>query len=238
MEENNNEKAVKREEALIGEYKKLLIKFHENEEVLKKPDNEEINVYMEETEKLFPQIKSSKALVFDSKVLKKVGLIMKEKGQGMTANDINFQVEEYAQKLLQKMEVEPEGKTRRKSIVKLGKKVDVKFLRTPNLGYLYGALSSQPLERESVEKEAKARKPRVKDTTQLKETNSQNVRKEDMKEEEEETAKMVERVLRALRDNYKMKGKQPLDYFQFVIDPESFSKTIQNMFHVSFLVSS
>ena len=83
MEENNNEKAVKREEALIGEYKKLLIKFHENEEVLKKPDNEEINVYMEETEKLFPQIKSSKALVFDSKVLKKVGLIMKEKGQGM-----------------------------------------------------------------------------------------------------------------------------------------------------------
>ena len=63
MEENNNEKAVKREEALIGEYKKLLIKFHENEEVLKKPDNEEINVYMEETEKLFPQIKSSKALV-------------------------------------------------------------------------------------------------------------------------------------------------------------------------------
>ena len=106
------------------------------------------------------------------------------------------------------------------------------------LGYLYGALSSQPLERESVEKETKARKPRVKDTTELKETNSQNVRKEDMKEEEEETAKMVERVLRALRDNYKKKGKQPLDYFQFIIDPESFSKTIQNMFHVSFLVSS
>lgn len=238
MEENNNKKAVEKEEALIKEYKELLIKLHGNEEELKKPDNEEIKkVYMEETQKLFPQIQSSKALVFDSMVVRKVGFILKEKGQGMTANVINFQVEEYAQKMLQKMEVEPEGKTKRKSLVKLGKKVGVKFLRTPNLGYLYGALSSQPLERESVEKETRERKPRVKQTTQLKETNSQNIRKEDMKEEEEETAKVVERVLRALRDNYKMKGKQPLDYFQFIIDPESFSKTIENMFYVSFLVS-
>ena len=35
---------------------------------------------------------------------------------------------------------------------------------------------------------------------------------------------------------YKRCDESPICYFEFVIDPHDFSNTIQNMFHVAFLV--
>jgi len=233
MEENNNSKAAKEEESLVREYKKLLMKLHENEEDLLKPDNKQVTGYMEESQNLFSQIQSVKALNIDSKVVKKVSFIVKEKGHGMTSNIISFQVEEFAQKILQKMEVEPGSKTRRKSLVELGKRVSGKFQRSPSLGYLFGALPSHPQEREM--KEARVRKPKEKATAELKETCSQDIKKDNVTSGEE-TDQLVSQALRALVKNYKGNGRQPLSFFQFILDPESFSKTIENMFHVSFLV--
>ena len=39
-----------------------------------------------------------------------------------------------------------------------------------------------------------------------------------------------------LESLYRQQGKRPVNYFEFVIDPESFGNTVENMFHVSFLV--
>lgn len=53
----------------------------------------------------------------------------------------------------------------------------------------------------------------------------------------ERTDKMVEKVMGCLVSQFKKNGRQSVDYFQFIHDPKSFSKTIENMFHVSFLVN-
>ncbi|OQR74427.1 EP300-interacting inhibitor of differentiation 3-like [Tropilaelaps mercedesae] len=52
---------------------------------------------------------------------------------------------------------------------------------------------------------------------------------------EEHTTKAVDRIFRAVRKLHE-KGLMPVDFFEFVIDPESFSTTIENIFHLSFLV--
>ena len=43
-------------------------------------------------------------------------------------------------------------------------------------------------------------------------------------------------IKRCLVEQYKAADGSPIDYFEFVVDPTSFAKTVENMFHVSFLI--
>jgi hypothetical protein len=43
-------------------------------------------------------------------------------------------------------------------------------------------------------------------------------------------------IKRCLVERYKAADSSPMDYFEFVVDPTSFAKTVENMFHVSFLI--
>jgi hypothetical protein len=43
-------------------------------------------------------------------------------------------------------------------------------------------------------------------------------------------------IKRCLVKRYNETESSPIDYFEFVIDPTSFAKTVENMFHVSFLI--
>ena len=43
-------------------------------------------------------------------------------------------------------------------------------------------------------------------------------------------------IKRCLVERYRENDSSPMDYFEFVIDPNSFAKTVENMFHVSFLI--
>ena len=71
---------------------------------------------------------------------------------------------------------------------------------------------------------------------------------------QQRTSKLVESTRKILERRYSQNNKQPVDYFKFVIDPDSFGNTVENMviiyfetiqflffhfifqFHVSFLV--
>ncbi|XP_028966329.1 EP300-interacting inhibitor of differentiation 3 [Galendromus occidentalis] len=53
---------------------------------------------------------------------------------------------------------------------------------------------------------------------------------------EEQMTKQVERIYLALRKLYEQ-GHEVVDYFEFVTDPDSYAETVENIFHVSFLVA-
>lgn len=55
-----------------------------------------------------------------------------------------------------------------------------------------------------------------------------------MEDEEESTTKDVARVLDSLKKECETRGR--VHYFKFLIDPDSFAHTVENMFHFSFLV--
>lgn len=48
--------------------------------------------------------------------------------------------------------------------------------------------------------------------------------------------KELDNVRRHLRRFYKQTGSNSVDYYKFVLNPESFGETVENMFYVSFLM--
>ncbi|KAJ6669004.1 hypothetical protein lerEdw1_007813 [Lerista edwardsae] len=53
---------------------------------------------------------------------------------------------------------------------------------------------------------------------------------------QEATEKEVERILGLLQAYYNEDPNTPISFLEFVTDPNSFARTVENMFHVSFLI--
>jgi hypothetical protein len=52
----------------------------------------------------------------------------------------------------------------------------------------------------------------------------------------DQTDEMVKKVFKCLVDCWKAGGRQPVNYFRLLLDPESFGRSVENIFHMSFLV--
>ncbi|XP_062971851.1 EP300-interacting inhibitor of differentiation 3 [Cynocephalus volans] len=62
------------------------------------------------------------------------------------------------------------------------------------------------------------------------------LRKLDLSSNQETTEKEVERILGLLQTYFRKYPDTPVSYFEFVIDPNSFSRTVENIFYVSFII--
>ncbi|KAF0266817.1 hypothetical protein FOG48_04002 [Hanseniaspora uvarum] len=78
--------------------------------------------------------------------------------------------------------------------------------------------------------EAKQQRQQVSKTV----TRAKEISKEDLANTEEETSHRIQQISRILSKN---KG-EPFNLYRICIDPKSYSKTVENLFHVSFLVKS
>jgi len=90
---------------------------------------------------------------------------------------------------------------------------------------------------ETIPRERKQRQPRMKDA-QVASHQQRPMRINDIAEEDQNTrvAKHVEFIMDCLKKEYKRSNKQPVPFYNFVIDPKSFSNTVENIFYVSFLI--
>ncbi|KAL6948798.1 hypothetical protein ACO0QE_001271 [Hanseniaspora vineae] len=109
------------------------------------------------------------------------------------------------------------------------------------LGTLYRNISRKPnvadhlLGPLQVEKKARAAsKPRVRDDPIGKEVTAKNMSNEDMNAKGAATTEeFVRACFKILK---KKKGYESINLFEFIIDPDSFSKTVENLFYTSFLI--
>ena len=120
-----------------------------------------------------------------------------------------------------------------KKWIKFGQTIKPYFQRSPTLSYMFGALDVvAPPSKERKQRETKARQAtKVKE---LKETQSAVVT--DTQTSANQTDVIVTHVLRSLVRKFKENQQQPINYFKFVINPKCFGTSVENMFHVSFLV--
>lgn len=110
------------------------------------------------------------------------------------------------------------------------------FKKSDPITFMLGPLSLQSLS-ETEKEEGKHKAERQKKTPQP-EKNILTCSSEKEKREgsEEEGSDVYEHILKCLVKHYKKNNKKPINYFNFIIHPVSYWKTIENIFHFAFLV--
>jgi len=217
-------------------YRKLMDKLAVDEEQLANIDNHHLIGYMEENQELFGKVCAPQEAVLDAKVIRHISRICRQQAEGMSANITQFQYNEYAERLLQCMRGsisgDGAGVLTKKKWVLLGRQAKTLFRRSPCLTYMYGALdNAPPPPKERKAPQARANVTKIKD---LVETQEQIL--ETAEKSENQTEQLVTHVITTLIAKWHENEKRSVDFFKFVIDPECFGNTVENMFHVSFLI--
>ncbi|XP_012410240.1 EP300-interacting inhibitor of differentiation 3 [Trichechus manatus latirostris] len=102
-------------------------------------------------------------------------------------------------------------------------------LRAETFHFIFGSFKSEP----------SAPKPRQRKRVCSMEENGDmptKLRKMDLNGNQEATEKEVERILGLLQTYFRKYPDSPVSYFEFVVDPHSFSRTVENIFYVSFII--
>lgn len=104
------------------------------------------------------------------------------------------------------------------------------ILQAETFHFIFGSFKSQPAPKPRLEHHKKAHKMEENGDMPTK------LRKLDLSNNQEATEKEVERILGLLQTYFRKYPDTPVSYFEFVIDPNSFSRTVENIFYVSFII--
>jgi len=190
--------------------------------------------YMENNEALFEQVTAPQEAVLDARVIKQLSRLCRQQAEQLSANIATFSQAEFAEKLVGNMAGGEAGAavTRRKWVL-LGRQVQSMFRRSPALTYMYGALDTTP----PPPKERKAREGRGRQATRVADlVATQDTVLAEAETSDNQTEALVGHVFKCLVGVWREQGKTPVNLFRFVINPDSFGITVENLFHLSFLV--
>ncbi|GAA5856073.1 hypothetical protein JCM8547_002967 [Rhodosporidiobolus lusitaniae] len=110
---------------------------------------------------------------------------------------------------------------------KVGRILSGESRRVPALDFMFGPLSIEI-------KEKKARTQRAKNKVEEKDrTRPEELHAEDVAKNENETGKVTAKIAKRLLE---VAGSTGYPYLAFVVNPHSFSQTVENMFYFSFLM--
>ncbi|XP_065176488.1 uncharacterized protein LOC135806254 [Sycon ciliatum] len=189
---------------------------------------------------LFTDVEAPLEAVLDSKILRSVASMGVEQARNVNASRIVFNLQDMAKKCvgvmngaLRNLDTDDDSDANRYRLAKLdwSKLADVcapcLVRRTPSATFMYGPLTIQAKERRQGQKRPADKTNEKVMPTQVESANQHH----------EETTEEVERVARVLKDVFERNPSyEAIPYFDFVLNPDSFSQSVENIFHTAFLV--
>ncbi|KZC05746.1 PREDICTED: non-structural maintenance of chromosomes element 4 homolog A-like [Dufourea novaeangliae] len=189
-----------------------------------------LETYMEEADTINSQttleekIHNQEETLMDSEMMNISSKVLKQCTRSLTRYMCSYDTAEFAQKVVQHVKQLPNFESETPDWSLLENQVTKCFKTTPDYSTLLGTLA--PLEK----KEINRRKPLVREA-QAQIRRPENVVAVDKEEEGlEQTVKMKEFITR-----YYKTHRKPLDFFQLILHPSDFGKTIENILQTSFL---
>jgi len=230
MTADTEEKDEKKRAEIRRSYRKLMGDIARTEESLvsQTEDNDELLGYLREGDELFSHVTGPEECLMDAQVVRNLSRICRQQVHQMSANINQFRCEEYAEKLRGSLNMHSSLDS--KKWLQLGQQAKSMFRRSPSLNFMYGALSA--VEPQAGEERLRERRGRQK--TELRETEALTLQQTET--EENITDRIVQRVFKRLVEIFRENEKKPVNYFEFVLHPTNFGKSVENMFHVSFLI--
>lgn len=195
-------------------------------------DLENIKMYVFQANSVFASVKRPREAVMDAQLLRTCGALAKCNIEAAQSGLTKFRPCEFAQNLINFInpETEEEDLTTELSEnawIRLGEAASPLYCRTIGVEPLYSAL------------EWEKPKPAVKQPKKQLDKNVGLKRKPERVEAaatDESHIEEVVRVLGVLKKAFKDNERRPINFFKFVVNPKSYTYTIENMFAVSFLV--
>ncbi|XP_037660923.1 non-structural maintenance of chromosomes element 4 homolog A [Choloepus didactylus] len=225
------------------QYRALINSVQQNrEDILNASDK--LTEVLEEANTLFNGVSRAREAVLDAHFLVLASDLGKEKAKQLRSDLSSFDMLRYVETLLTHMGVNPleaeelirdEDSSDFEFIVydswKIsGKTAENTFNKTHTFHFLLG----------SIQGEAPVPKPRVdrpKKVRVIEEQRAMPAQLKRMEESQQEaTEKEVERILGLLQTYFREDPDTPMSFFDFVVDPHSFPRTVENIFHVSFII--
>ncbi|XP_069671358.1 non-structural maintenance of chromosomes element 4 homolog A [Periplaneta americana] len=204
------------------------ILYEQNQSGIKNVD--EINEVLFEATTLLKAVKHQDEAVVDSKIFNIGSSVLQSHAEAINPYLCAFDPEVYVECLISFLNKDATSASDRQNWRKLASHTAKCFSRTPPYRYMFGTFQ---LNDEDVATQKKARKPREKQEVQIKKR-PENVKETEKQEEGiEET---VLHVLKVLQGAWKRNKCRPVNFFELVINPNSFAASVENIFHISFLI--
>ncbi|XP_029305673.1 non-structural maintenance of chromosomes element 4 homolog A [Cottoperca gobio] len=242
MQDEDNDPGLRRE--IRSKYRDLINSVQQNREDMLSLSNNKLTEVLEEANKLFKDVRQAREAALDAQLLVVATDLGKEKASQLFAEGTAFDVSAFTEHLLSFMGLNrledgdneqqnggaADGYLPQDAWHRVAKRAEGCFRASPSFHYMMGSFHAEPpppkqkieRQRKAPSKEAKRIMP-----TQLKKMEDSH---------QETTEKEVERILGYLKTYYQDDPTSPISYYEFVIDPRSFSRTVENIFHTSFLI--
>ncbi|NXX79561.1 NSE4A protein, partial [Urocolius indicus] len=209
----------------------------ENHEDILDSKSNRLTQSLAEATQLFSGVSHPREAALDAQFLVLASNLGKELASELHSDVTTFDSVAFAEDLLtfmgiNHMEESPEGTSDghlpSNAWHKLGEEAEKYFRRAPTFHYMLGTSKSDPpVPRQRIERQKKA--------TGGEEKRAQPAQLQRIEAAPQEaTEKAIERILGLLQAYFQT--NTPISPFDFVIDPSSFARTVENLFHVSFLM--
>ncbi|KAJ7987397.1 hypothetical protein DPEC_G00326060 [Dallia pectoralis] len=240
MQEEDNDPARRRE--IRSKYRDLINSVQQNREDMLSPTNNKLTDVLEEANKLFAEVRQAREAALDAQLLVLATDLGKEKASQLHAEGSSFDPTAFAEHLLSfmglnRLEDEDQmeggvtgGYLPPNAWQRVADRAQCCFRNAPTFHYMMGSfLAELPPPRMRVERQRRVPNTEARRImpTQLKKMEESH---------QEATEKEVERILGYLRRYYADDPTLTISYYDFVMDPSSFSRSVENIFHTSFLV--
>lgn len=168
-------------------------------------------------------------IVLDSKVLLPASTFVRKYIDAFNVSHQSYEPKEFAEKIKKYLQRNEDEEYQNNYILRLMEEAKKLIYEVPKYRSMYGSYDLHNLPEP---KQKKQRVKIVKETLEKK----QPEKLTQLEKEEDGIDEIVTALYNILLDASKRNGGQPINYYDYVIDGDSFSNTVENMFYVAFLI--